>query len=160
MRLVIAGYEIDPEAGLVFGLRGRPVGSKDSSGYLQVDGRSRGLGIRSAHRLIWEAVNGPVPLDREINHINGVKADNRIANLELVDHRENIRHAYRTGLKSNTGEKHPSHRLTEANVREIRRRYLAGSQGPDGARRLAAEFGITRRHLASVVERVSWGHVA
>lgn len=152
------GYQVDPDAGLVIGARGRPVGSLDTSGYLQVDGRPRGFGMISAHRLIWQAVNGPIPDGHEINHIDGVKTHNWIANLEAVDHSGNIRHAYRTGLKSNTGESHPSHVLTEADVREIRRRYVRYSRHVN-ARALADEFGVSRRTIAEVVEGATWAHV-
>jgi hypothetical protein len=153
------GYLVDPDAGVVIGLRGRPVGSLDSSGYLQVDGRSRGLGMLSAHRMVWEAVNGPIPDGHEINHISGVKTDNRIANLEAIDHGGNVRHAYRTGLKSNAGERHPSHVLTAADVREIRRQYVRYSRHAN-ARVLAKRFGVERRTIAEVVEGNTWTHIA
>lgn len=51
-----------------------------------------------AHRLAWLMAHGVWPT-QQINHINGIKTDNRIANLEDVSHRENAQHAYRTGLK-------------------------------------------------------------
>lgn len=154
-RISYRTFDIDPVAGLVFGLRGQPIGSADSSGYIQIDGRARGLGILSAHRLIWESVNGSIPDGKEINHINGVKVDNRIANLELATRSENILHAYRTGLKTNRGEKHPCHRLTEVKVREIRRRHANG----EPVRLLAAEFsvsGVTIRHISN---RKTWIHI-
>lgn len=148
-------YSVDPELGLVFGLRGQPIGSADSSGYLQIDARPRGLGMLSAHRLIWEAANGPIPVGKEINHINGVKVDNRIANLELATRSENILHAYRTGLKTNRGEKHPCHRLTEAKVHEIRRRRAGG----EPVRHLAAEFSVTGMTIRHVTDRKTWTHI-
>lgn len=56
-----------------------------------------------AHRMVWESVHGPIPPGKEINHINGIKSDNRIANLEAVTPSENTKHAYRIGLKDASG---------------------------------------------------------
>ncbi|MBL4767868.1 MAG: HNH endonuclease [Rhodobacteraceae bacterium] len=43
-----------------------------------------------AHRIIFALVSGECPAG-EIDHINGVKKDNRIANLRMVTHAENMR---------------------------------------------------------------------
>jgi len=48
---------------------------------------------RSVHRLVWEAFNGQIPGRLEINHKNLDRADNRLENLELVSHQQNIQHA-------------------------------------------------------------------
>lgn len=68
---------------------------KSYKNYIQVrvDGK-----LILAHRIIWENLNGPIPDGLEINHINGKKDDNRLINLELVTHKENLSHAKRTGL--------------------------------------------------------------
>lgn len=153
--VVYKTFLIDPEAGLVIGLLGKPIGSHDTSGYLQVDARPRGLGILSAHRLIWEAVNGPIPDGKEINHINGVKDDNRISNLELTTRSGNIRHAYATGLKSNRGERHPNNKLTDVAVREIRRL----GRIPTPRREIAARFGVTVQTVSHIQRRVTWTHL-
>lgn len=59
------------------------------------------LGQRVAptvHALVLAAFVGPRPKDLDVNHINGVKTDNRLANLEYVTRTENHKHAVRTGL--------------------------------------------------------------
>ena len=46
---------------------------------------------RSVHRLVAEAFIGLIPDGMEVDHISGDKADNRLANLQVVTHRENAR---------------------------------------------------------------------
>ena len=45
------------------------------------------------HRLVAEYFIGEIPDGYEINHINGDTKDNRVKNLEIVTHKENMRHA-------------------------------------------------------------------
>ena len=48
---------------------------------------------RRVHRVVWEAFNGPIPDRLEINHKNLIRTDNRLDNLELLTHQQNIQHA-------------------------------------------------------------------
>lgn len=49
---------------------------------------------RSVHRLVWEAFNGEIPGRLEVNHKDLNRANNRLSNLELLTHRENVVHAH------------------------------------------------------------------
>ena len=42
------------------------------------------------HRFVFEAVKGLIPKGFEIDHRNEVKTDNRIKNLQLLTHQQNI----------------------------------------------------------------------
>ena len=41
------------------------------------------------HRLVWEAFNGQIPEGLQVNHINEIKSDNRLSNLNLMTSKEN-----------------------------------------------------------------------
>lgn len=58
------------------------------------------------HRLVAESFINTIPSDMQVNHIDGIKTNNQLDNLEIVSRSENILHAHRTGLiKSQFGKK-------------------------------------------------------
>lgn len=79
----------------------------------------------SVHQLVAKAFI-PNPQNKpEVNHLNGVKTDNSVNNLEWCTEHENIRHAWSTGLttldKMQYGESHHRSKLKGADVIEIRK---------------------------------------
>jgi len=48
------------------------------------------------HRLVWEAFNGNIPDGVQVNHINEIKDDNRLSNLNLMTAKENANYGTRT----------------------------------------------------------------
>ena len=112
------------------------------------------------HRLVAKAFLGPRPPGLETNHINGIKTDNRIENLEYVTHAENMRHAHDVlnviAPTRQRGDAHWKSRLTAKDVAAIRETY-------DGARgamtRLAERYGVSLQHIIRIVKRQSWRHV-
>lgn len=106
------------------------------------------------HRLVAAAFIGPTG-DLEVNHINGIKTDNRPENLELVTSRENIRHAVATGLRNLRGERNHKATLTEADVRAVRARLAAGETGAAIARSL----GVLPGCVSKIKHGRSWAHL-
>ena len=43
------------------------------------------------HRFVYEVFRGPIPRCFEVDHVNNVKSDNRIKNLQLLTHKQNSR---------------------------------------------------------------------
>jgi len=113
------------------------------------------------HRITWSAFHGPIPDGMVINHKNGIKNDNRLANLEVVTKSENTAHGYRVlGRKApnypSFGEKNGSAKLTEERVRKIRQLYATGKYRQKD---IAIMFGVTQRLICIITRREIWSHV-
>ena len=78
---------------------GRLVAKEVNNGYERVrlwrDGKQHN---KKVHRLLADAYLEPVDGKAYINHINGNKLDNSLDNLEWCTLKENMEHAFRTGL--------------------------------------------------------------
>lgn len=70
-----------------------------TNGYLTVTlARDSALCPTPIHRIVATAfIDNPLHMD-QINHINGIKTDNRVENLEWCSRSHNMQHAYDTGL--------------------------------------------------------------
>jgi hypothetical protein len=97
----INGYEIHID-GKVFSLKRNKFlkVSQNIKGYYKVDICNNGIKAKKLiHRLLAEAFI-PNPFNKlQVNHINGIKTDNRIENLEWCTSSENQIHAYKLKLK-------------------------------------------------------------
>lgn len=73
----------------------------EKNGYIRVSLMKKGGGTTyvSLHRILMMAFKPVQNMeDLQVNHKNGNKQDNRLENLEWVTCKENIHHAWKSGL--------------------------------------------------------------
>ena len=117
--------------------------SKHNIGYLTtlVDGKTQ-----LVHRLVAMKFI-PNPLKKKcVNHINGIKDDNRVINLEWNTYQENTIHAIKTGLIN-------TRKLTMLEVEEIRKKYVPYIYS---TRTLAKEYGVTRSTIYFIIQNKTY----
>lgn len=121
-----------------------------SNGYKQVllsNGEKREL--KQVHRLVAETfLDNPDGLP-EVNHIDEIKTNNVVSNLEWCTRKYN--NAY--GSKPMKGERHPMRKLSTEQVEEIRKRRKAGEL----LKNIAADFGISMSHACAITRGYYWG---
>ena len=111
-----------------------------------------------AHRLVWVNTNGTIPPNNQINHKNGIKADNRLCNLEVATASENQLHALHVikTARARRGEQHPGARLCREDIIELRKRFNCHDVSRT---ELAQMYGICVRQLYRIANRARWAHV-
>ena len=77
----------------------KPIGILTNRGYYYITIRDNGNKKNfKSHRFIYECFHGVITDKRVIDHINNIKTDNRLDNLQLITQRENMK-------KNNAGGK-------------------------------------------------------
>ena len=89
------------------------------------------------HHLVAAAFIGPCPPERQVNHLDGDKTNNRRENLEYTTVSENARHAYRLGLRL------PNRKLTDEQIEILRTAH--GSQSE-----IARQVGVCQQYVSMV----------
>ena len=100
------------------------------------------------HRLLLLAFGGPCPNGQEARHLDCDRDNNCASNLAWGTRTQNMADSIRNG-RTRTGERHWNCKLTDEQVREIRRRAALGEL----QRVLALEFGVARSAISNIVRR-------
>jgi len=136
----------------------------DDSGYLRTMLKSdKGITATiKVHRIMLITFKGEPPEGKNItNHINGIRSDNRIENLEWVSSSENAIHSFRIGLSSNKGQNNPASTLTDEQVLEIRKNYTYGKKARSGVtkKEIAEQYGTTFSVIKAITQGRTWKHL-
>lgn len=98
-------------------------------------------------------------LNKEVNHIDGDKTNNKPSNLECVTREENLRHQAEMGLyqlpEPRQGSKHHNTKLTEDDVLKIRELYNSGMKQKE----ISKIFNVGITAISKIVKRVNWKHI-
>lgn len=119
------------------------------------NGRSKSRKLFTVHSLVAAAFIGQRPEGFVINHISGIKKDNRPQNLEYCTSLENQHHATAMKLRKR-GEDHVSAKLTEGQVREIHALLMKRTY----AKEIAIKFGVSEHAVRRIRSGESWAHIA
>lgn len=118
----------------------------------------------SAHRLVANAFIPNIENKPQVNHINGIKTDNSIKNLEWVTNSENVKHAFDTGLKHTSAKQ-----KAKASINGIRSRKLTVGQVHNikqyhsitnlSSFKLSKIFNIPRTTIQRIIDGTSYKDV-
>ena len=102
------------------------------------------------HRLLAiEFIENPLNKP-QVNHIDGNKTNNNVANLEWCTASENIKHAWDTGL-AKRGEEHGGSKLTQNQVDQIRELIGLKTQ-----REIAKIFNVSSKTISNIHTGKTW----
>lgn len=108
------------------------------------------------HRLVAQSFLGLNESKKYVNHINGVKTDNRLQNLEWVTQSENQVHAYRIGLQNKQyGEQRYCSKLNNKKVIEIKKRLQCGESYIS----IAPDFKVSPSTVFDIFKNKTWVRV-
>jgi hypothetical protein len=108
------------------------------------------------HRFVAETFIPNLENKPEVNHKDGIKTHNFVDNLEWVTAKENVRHAFDTGLNNiQKGENARNVKLTDEKVLEIKIKLKDGASQKE----LANEYGVGQATISNINTGYTWSHV-
>jgi len=107
------------------------------------------------HRLVAEHFIPNIYNKPQINHINGIKTNNRIENIEWVSHRENLDHAINNDLILK-GEKNKKSKLKDVDVIEI---HSLLQKGTTTTKELSETYNVSYSTIDGIRTNRYWKHL-
>lgn len=140
--------------GRIIGIKGKIINPQIRDGYKYIKLGSKGKSV-ALHRIVYLSFSGSkyIPKSKVINHINGIKLDNMVENLECVTRSENGLHAYRSGLnKRRGGAKNSNCKLKESEILEIYNLIKSSIKADD----IARKYKIRKEYIYAIKNGVVW----
>ncbi|HDR7640777.1 HNH endonuclease [Bacillus wiedmannii] len=109
--------------------------------HLSKNGKHKGFKV---HRLVAQMFIPNIENKQHVKHINGIKTDNRVSNLEWKSHRVGKR-----------GTEHVLSKLSDNDVRQIKKMSANGIT----KMQISKEFNVSWTLISDVVSGKRWNHV-
>lgn len=128
---------------------------KGRNGYIHAILNNINQKARYAHRLVAIAFI-PNPKNKPyVNHINGIKDDNRVENLEWCTQSENLKHAYSNGFREPIrGNLNSNSKLSEEDAVNIKYNHTNLSHD-----HVAELYGISSTVAGNIRTGKKWKHI-
>lgn len=116
---------------------------------------------RFVHRLVLATFNPVENMDKlQVNHIDGNKQNNNINNLEWCTNKENLEHAWETGLCSNcicnkSGDEAHHKKLSSEKVKLIKQDLKNGIS----YRQIGKKYDIAFSTVSQIANGITWKDV-
>jgi predicted XRE-type DNA-binding protein len=129
-----------------------------NAGYLRVLLSFRGVyKNHSVHRLVASVFVENLNNKKYVNHLNGIKTDNKALNLEWCTRSENQYHAYENGLQKITyGEDSPNSKLNNDIINEIRQKWETGKYSQS---QIGKMFNTHQSQISRIINGKTWSHI-
>jgi len=134
--------------------------TQDKDGYFRIGlTKNKKKKIIPVHRIICSAFIENPENKPQVNHIDGIKNNNILSNLEWATLSENRVHSYATGLQTGInrrGEKSNFAKLTSDDVIKIRKEYVPYKVTQIY---LAEKYGVSQAAINSILTRKNWHYL-